>query len=372
MHYFRKLGIAVFLSGALVTMANAQVMSSLLKPTNVPGVKVVAPPPVGFDPVTASPAARKQFAIPPAPNEAVAPRAYNEWKKAVSGIRNRDAAPVLTQTRIANGPIKNKKLGGSPPPGYSVGSNMSNVANLITVTSNNWSGPSFVDPTNPFALEAIVGEFVVPTAHVAFGSCTPAVYSSQWPGIDGNNSNDVLQAGVEADATCSGGVTTTSYTAWIEWFPNFETAVSSPVIHPGDLVYVAVWNISPTSGYAYFYNFSTQISAQYTLTAPGGTQLVGNSVEWIVERPGVGGGLATLTNYIDVSWPYNFAWNYDAPRPTYYYPYVAPPTNTGTLELIQMLDDSNKGISFGYYQNSDFFFFVDYGSANGGSTAPFY
>jgi hypothetical protein len=369
MHYFRNLGVAVFLSGATASMAYAQV-SVPTAPTNVPGIKVVAPPPAGFDPVSASSTARMQFAIPPAPDATVAPGAYNEWKKAVSGIRNRIAAPVLRQTNIANGPIKNKKLGGPLPPDYAASSNSNNILNgAAVVTSNNWSGPSFVNNSNPFALEAIVGEFVVPTAHVAFGSCTAAVYSSQWPGIDGNGSPDVLQAGVEADAFCSGGTTTTFYSAWIEWFPFSETQVSSPVIHPGDLVYVQVWNGSSTVGYAYFFNFSTQISAQYQLTAPSGTNLVGNSIEWIVERPGVGGGLATLTNYIDVSWPYNVAWNYASPKPTFYYPYVVPAT--GTLEFIQMLDNNGNGISYGAPQNTVFYYFHDYGSANGGSVAPY-
>jgi hypothetical protein len=64
------------------------------------------------------------------------------------------------------------------------------------------------------------------------------VYSAQWAGIDGNNSNDVLQAGAEVDAYCNGNTTATYYSAWIEWYPFAETQVSSPVLHPGDLVYV--------------------------------------------------------------------------------------------------------------------------------------
>lgn len=368
MRYFRHLGLAILSWAATTLVGHAQGASQLM-PTHVPGIKMVAPPPPGFDPVNASPTTRMQFAVPPAPNPATAPKAYNEWKKAVSGIRNRDSTPLLTQTNIANGPIKTKMLGTSAPLGNAV--NSRNVSNSTAeVTSSNWSGPSFVDNSNPFAREAIIGEFVVPTAHAAFGSCNGTkVYSSQWPGIDGNGTNDVLQAGVEVDAVCNAGKTTAFYSAWIEWFPNFETQVTSPAINPGDLVYVQVWNTSPTVGYAYFYNYSTQISASYQLTAPAGTMLVGNSVEWIVERPSVGGSLANLTNYIDVSWPYNAAWNYTAANPTYYLPYVIP--TTGTLEFIQMMDNNNNGISYGFPQNTDFYFFLDYGSANGGYIAPY-
>jgi hypothetical protein len=98
--------------------------------------------------------------------------------------------------------------------------------------------------------------------------------------------------------------------------------------------------------------------------------LVGNSIEWIVERPGVGGGLATLTNYIDVSWPYNVAWNYAASPQHYYYPGVDP--NPRTLELIAMLDNAGNGISYGSPQDFGFVYFEDYGSANGGSVSPYY
>jgi hypothetical protein len=58
-----------------------------------------------------------------------------------------------------------------------------------------------------------------------------------------------------------------------------------------------------------------------------------------VERPGVGGGLAHLTNYVDASWPYNIAWNYEAKSPTYYYPGADPAPYT--LELLTMLGGQN-------------------------------
>ncbi|MGC2221105.1 MAG: G1 family glutamic endopeptidase [Methylocella sp.] len=372
------LGAAMLLPGAALSVAHAQITM----PTNVPGIRVVAPPPAGFDPVTATPAARKQYAIPPAPDPTAAPGAYQQWRKAMGGLRNRPAAPVLRQTNIYNGPIKNKKVSASVPPGNTVtGPNFGKIAgppsnNIVAASSSNWSGPSIVATSgNPFALEAIQGEFVVPVAQQSFGTCSGGWnYSSLWPGIDGNGSGDVLQGGVEADAYCSGGVTETFYSAWIEWYPFDETRVSSPAINPGDLVFIQVWNASPTLGFAYFYDYSSQESNEYQLTAPGGTTLQGNSVEWIVERPGVGGGLAHLTNYIDASWPYNIAWNYEAAKPTYYYPGADPAPYT--LELITMLggpSGSGSAISYGSPQNFDFLYFEDTGGAHGtGPVAPYY
>jgi hypothetical protein len=316
------------------------------------GVGVVAAPPAGFNPLIASPAARAQYAIPPMPDPRVAPGAYDKWQKAVAGPAKRAVAPVLTRTNIFNGPARMV--------GPSVPSETAN--NVVTATSSNWSGESVVNSTNPFKLEAIIGVFAVPTAHQAIGSCTGATdYSSEWPGIDGNGSGDVLQAGVEVDAFCSGGTTTSFYSAWIEWFPLDEVRVSSPAISPGDLVYVQVWNTSPTSGYAYFYDYTTAVSAEYVLTAPSGTTLVGDSIEWIVERPGISGGLATLTNYLDVPWSYGVAWNYEAASPTFYFEGQAPAA--GTLQEITMLDNSGKGISSATIENYNFLWFQDFGSA---------
>jgi Peptidase A4 family len=204
--------------------------------------------------------------------------------------------------------------------------------NAVTTTSSNWSGDAVSNPNKPFTVEAIIGTFVVPTALQAFGSCTGGWdYSALWTGIDGFNSADVLQAGVEVDAYCSGGQAKSFYSAWIEWYPNSSTRVSFP-INPGDLVLVEVWNTSPTNGYAYFHNYSTGQVVEYQLTAPLGTSLVGNSVEWIVERPTVFGGLATLTNYIDSAWPNGIALNYQAATPTYQYQGQTPAA--GTLNVI--------------------------------------
>jgi hypothetical protein len=56
----------------------------------------------------------------------------------------------------------------------------------------------------PFKAGAIVGGFVVPAAHQAFGSCTGGWdYFSQSVGIDGFGSSDVLQAGTQVGVYCN-------------------------------------------------------------------------------------------------------------------------------------------------------------------------
>jgi hypothetical protein len=335
----------------MLGVAHAQ--NAPVTPTNVPGIGVVRPPPPGFDAVNASPAVRALYAVPPAPDPVTAPKAYAHWKAAVSAPQNRET-PVLEATNISNGPAR---VIDSVPQGNG----------NVTATSNNWSGTAYSNSSNPFTVEAIEGTFIVPTAHQAFGSCTGGWdYSSQWVGIDGSGSSDVLQAGTEVDAYCSGSTTQTLYSAWIEWYPLNATRVSSPAIHPGDEVLVEVWNTSPTSGNAYIYNLSTQQTMTYSLTAPSGTRLQGNSVEWIVERPKVNGSLATLTNYIDSSWPDGVAWNYTSGSPTNCYE-GGSSSACGTFQEITMLDNSGNGISAATIENVDFLYFQDFGSACGHS-----
>ncbi|MBN4900037.1 hypothetical protein IDG68_14295, partial [Staphylococcus sp. EG-SA-21] len=148
-------------------------------------------------------------------------------------------------TGIQHSAIARPKLTAAGP-----GDRVSNA--VVTATSTNWSGSAIYSAAHPFRAEAIIGEFVVPTARQRFGACSGGWdYSAQWAGIDGLGSNDVLQAGVEADAYCSGSTTASYYSAWIEWYPYNEVRVSSPAVHPGDLIYVQIWNTTPTTGIAY-------------------------------------------------------------------------------------------------------------------------
>lgn len=339
-----------FVALGCVTAANAQ--SPVTMGTNVKGVRVVAPPPAGFNPLTATANERQMYGVPPEPDAVHAPSAHALWAQSMAHFS--DPRDTNVEVKV----ISDRFNGPNRPAGRPT----QQANGQISTTSSNWSGTAVFSSGTPFSTEAILGIFNVPAAHVALGTCTDTwVYSSQWVGVDGYNNSDVFQAGVEADAKCSGNTTTPLYSAWIEWYPYAETQVSSPVINPADELLVEVWNTSSTTGYAYFHDVSTGVIAEYALDAPGGTTLAGKSVEWIVERPGVNGGLATLTNYIDVPWVKGIAWNYKASSPTYYYIGQNPPSNT--LAVITMLDNNNKAISFPSIIGPDFLWVAAGGSA---------
>jgi hypothetical protein len=87
-------------------------------------------------------------------------------------------------------------------------------------------------------------------------------------------------------------------------------------------------------------------------TAPSGTKLLGNSAEWITERPSVGGGLATLTNYIA-----DIYWNGVA------YTEKEKKFDPGNSKAAIMLDNNNKKTSVPSLLNSKPFIVTDEGSA---------
>jgi hypothetical protein len=262
-------------------------------PTNLPGVTTAPAPPSGFNPLIASDSELAAYGFPPRPDKNALPNGYAAWKNALQAAKKR-IFPELELTNRFNGP--NAAAG--------------KIGN--TVYSYNWSGA--VDTTTatsygPNSFSFVQADFVAPVANEDPGQegtfqCTGPVYSSSWVGIDGYGSNDVLQAGTEADVSCPGSVKT--YDAWFEWFPNAETVIRNFPIAQGDDIQVLVWSTSATQGETFIVNYSTNEWVNVIFPAPSGTTLIGNSAEWVVERPEVNGSLATLTNY---NWDY-FSYGY--------------------------------------------------------------
>ncbi len=263
---------------AMVAQANAAETT----PTNVPGIEEVTAPPAGFDAVHASDAALAAYALPPRPNADRAPIAYAKWQRAMAAMTTHVHGP-LTPTNRAHGPAINQ------------GIRRDGATRNGTLTSGNWSGFVNLSSASSYnsstSLNGVYADFVIP--QVTNPSCSGTDYGSTWVGIDGWGSGDVLQGGVGYAASCGSAP---SYNAWIEWYPYNETGISLAV-SPGDDVFADVWATSSTVGYVFIENLNTGTWQEYKMAPPSGHQLVGNSAEWIVESPEVGGSLATLPNY---------------------------------------------------------------------------
>ena len=280
----------------------------------VQGMVIFGQPPRGLNPLAASDAELAQSGFPPRPDLVNAPNAYARWKKLVMVPRVANA--VLQQTTIYNGPARHLFSGQALSNG------------IVSTTSNNWSGYAITGASGTFASNNsfIFAEWVVPIAQQAFGVCNGTWdYSSQWDGFDGFGSGDVLQAGTEADAYCSGSTKATFYSSWIEWYPFSETRVSVPAAQPGDLMGSEVWyTTSAPYGHAYLVNYTLQQAQSYAFNPPSGTRFVGNSAEWVEERPGLSTGLADLTNYVADQFNDDYAYN----NSSYFYPGSSPAGTT--------------------------------------------
>jgi hypothetical protein len=238
------------------------------------------PPPKGFDPLKASAGDLLRHGYPRRPDAEREPQAAAMW---VDAMRRYGQFEYVTpeigeRPDHFHGPVRRTK--DSPQ-------------HIANGTSFNWSGEVvFIGQGDSFAW--IIGQWTVPHVYAVPG--VPGTqYSSVWLGIDGDGSSDVMQAGTESDSdgTCR---------AWFEWFPDFEHPINNFPVAYGDsmsllLCHTGVNNAGLDTAWLSFLNMTSKQSTSFTFTAPAGTTLVGNCAEAVVERPSVGGGLATLPRY---------------------------------------------------------------------------
>lgn len=275
--------LAAGLAALAVVMAPALAGAAPAVPTNLAGVFTRLDVPRSFDPLSASPQALEANGFPPRPDMMRAPHAYDAWRRAVTAGARR-VMPTLHRGAVQHRP----KLARGRANG--------------TDYSSNWSGYAVVNGASHYGSSSfyfVMGDYAVPRVTQAVGACTGSWdYASAWVGMDGYGSGDVLQAGVDADAYCGGGGTAAYYAAWYEWYPNYEVEIGGLSVSPGDDMFVEVWSSGPTSAGTYLVDYDSNQAVELGFGPPAGVSLIGNSAEWIVERPGfAGGGLATLSDY---------------------------------------------------------------------------
>jgi Peptidase A4 family len=155
-----------------------------------------------------------------------------------------------------------------------------------TETSGNWSGGVVYAPAGQ-SFQWIEGDWVIPAVDAP--TQNEWYYCASWIGIDGDGSGDVFQAGVQSEVYASGSSVTPIYYAWWEWFPAYEVEITNFPVSPGDMMTMLLCSAQgagSTTGTVYWTNITTGATTNATLTAPSGTQLIGNCAEWIVEGNG--------------------------------------------------------------------------------------
>jgi Peptidase A4 family len=158
--------------------------------------------------------------------------------------------------------------------------------NAGLLKSSNWSGIAVTGKV----YTAVAGSWKVPTVIATPGSNR---YASDWVGIGGFNTSDLIQAGTSEMYT--GGHA--SYNAWTEILPASEAVIPGFTVHPGDLMTVV---ITKGSGNAWTM-VVTDSTLSESFTKHVNYASTEGSAEWIHEAPQVNGSvvdIASTTNAI--------------------------------------------------------------------------
>jgi len=323
-------------------------------PTNVAGIRTYAEPPAGFNALTASDLTLASYGIPPHPDRTSDPAGYAKWARVMTSGAKRwhgDLRPSpfhSSPMKPANAPSENAAA--------------ISPSNTATVDySYNWSGVVNTNTLKKYSAKTsfsyVFSEFNVAWAQQAFANNTGPYglgsggnicdggfdVVSMWNGLDGatgNGANDVLQGGTTSAYYCSTTTTGGDYFAWIEWYPAGSSSAFN--VNPGDDVYVETWNTSDNTGNVSLWDLTQQTYATYALTAPSGTTLVGNSAEFIVERPccrevGKTSYLYPLANYIADFWDYSGDYTFKS--------VLNDPGSTATTTLVvSMINDAGTEV----------------------------
>jgi hypothetical protein len=297
--------------------------------TSIPGVQAFLPLPKDFNPETASNDELLRYGLPPRPNRQESPVAFKAWQSRVEGAKHR-IVPELQQTNVRHPPINIDKQV------------RTRVDGGVT-TSNNWSGYAITGPNGQFSKwgSEITGSYMEP-APGCDASAAGDKHASIWVGIDGYGSPDVLQTGTEVDVICPApfaSPTNVVHYAWYEWYPAYSIAIQNMTVRPGDKIDVAVFTSDGTHRFVSIENASTFQTFTLDMSPPAGTTLLGNSVEWVVERPEINGVLTNLAHYGSLAMQSIYVW-YQSPggAPQANYPGDAP---SGTIYTINMVSGSN-------------------------------
>lgn len=277
------------------------------------GVQLFPPVPEDFDPVEASDAGLMFHGYPSRPDPQVHPERYDHWKRIVSGSISR-IEPRFGPAPIDRPPIGPMEMPPEPFP--------------TRGTTVNWSGS--VGYPRGFAMSVVAGGWTVPAVTeppVVLGGQSGGVpVCAAWIGIDGwteENSlaTDILQAGTTQ-------MVGRAPWAWWEWKPADPVSITNLVVSPGDVMYCVIRARSPIEANFYLVNETTGTAVVFSKSAPGATQLVGATAEWIVELPAgtFNGQPLELANFGSVTFDHCIAYGTD--EPTLVYP--------GPGELITM------------------------------------
>jgi hypothetical protein len=343
---FIYLASATALAFGFTTLAAAQSIAaravydaSAIVPTNVQGIRTFNAPPAGFNPLTAADEELATYGFPPRPPQDDAEH-YAPWARAMAAAKNR-----------WNGELKVTDLWSEParPAAAPAAAPALSATGPVTGYYYNWSGFINTNKLTKYntnnSVSYVDSDFNVPVAQQAFKSSAEESgnvcdggwdLEVSWNGIDGDlDQNALLQGGTLSGYYCNEGTTYTQYYAWLEWWPSYSI-IEEFNVNPGDDFFVDTYDTSATQGYVFLEDLTTQTFGTYSIAPKSGQPgLIGNSAEYIVERPCCrGSNDYPLANYVQNFWVNNWADTFVAIQ-------FFPGMQTATTVLANMVDDAD-------------------------------
>lgn len=251
--------------------------------------KTFSPPPRGFNPLTASAADLTKYGFPARPDR---PELLEPYRRILDRIKDRFhyIEPTFKINTKRRHGLASRRVVVQAGNEYNLG----------------WSGAvAYAPPGESFRW--IVGEWTVPNVNAPTED--QEYYSAVWIGLDGDpvsESPDVCQVGVNCDVSRSGTSISRTFYPWWEWYQDSADTGEVQIdlaVGPGDTVGVVIFTTGAgaTEATAFFANLtSAEAATPFVMEAMPGVSLVGNSAEWIVERPNVDGQVSMLADYVEV------------------------------------------------------------------------
>jgi hypothetical protein len=247
------------------------------------GVRLFTPPPEGFDPLRASDRELLVHGYPARPDVQLSPDLHERWNQMMSRPMSLIEPQFAVTPDRRHGPWQR-----------------------FAAPADNWSG-SVAYPGPNDQVTFVSGQWTVPAVAIpAPGSVFYAC--GTWIGIDGGPTGgigpgpalDVLQAGTAQEIASSVFGPLSSTYAWFEWFPEDPVTITNLHARPGDVIFCEISVHSPTEAGIFMWNVTTRFATSFVKTAPQNIQVVGNTVEWILEVPTINDHFAMLPEYGEV------------------------------------------------------------------------
>jgi hypothetical protein len=267
--------------------------------TATPAPKGRIRPPLAADPLSLSSEELVAGGLPPRPDLGKDPAQYAKWTEMASRTL------TVIEPRLVETPKKHGRRKPAAP-----------VTDAPFGNSENWCGYAIAEPQTTYRW--IYGSWAVPSTSPE-GGFSNSTYVANWVGLDGAevDSEDVVQAGTMETTSNRLWISYSNDYAWTEWFPATSKAISNFPVSAGDVVDVWVWltdangNSDVKGGFG---NFTIYNSTKGTITtlrtaAPSGITFLGNTAEWITERPTIGSSSSDLANFAPYTISSAYAWD---------------------------------------------------------------